>query len=828
MRGRPNGHDPTVSRLVMVDLTWAHYRFPLGDREEPIGERYRTLLNGLLGLHEDAADPDAWILHHPQLSEEVERALKQPGSDDPILVPYRWFQDQKPLLEAPSATCRPAHKRGRWWHSGPDATQTVERIADGLNQCGKIATRAWMGRQEALLAAQMNLFACRLYLAPEWAHRKLAPQADLPAPSAHVCIDLRFNERLGERLGRYWLLYATLSAWTHKPSSRAHAPDLAHPTGHSPYAVKPFHRYAGALRKGFKECVREHFPTAETTILGRDYRPPQLWYASGPGLPTTRRTVDRLNHNGLNALADVLLCVPDLRSTGVAAGVIREQTLVLRRFVPDASGELPCYLVFPFRGRTVEQHEDDARPLVWELANLETAAAAQLFDVTTSLDMHRSHLRAYEAVAHQAEEFWDQLSLYLPVARSLRLIRVHKLIELVHQILLQGIGDLDQVTTMANKAKREVERLAGTLRDQFDCVLTERPLPDKNKQSIRPSLTESGYFEKAAREADRVHKDAEQVQRSYETLLAGITRAFDERRVRGSDVIQRVGFWLAVFVVIFAFVPEALNALFTQPEAWTNNDLVRLSRVGVGGFALFALGARVWMWWLGILVSWPFIRLHRRLKKFLSDCQTDRLTRLRDDGWKRVRTALDDSAKDEGPEWDQIFAEWDELDRDLARRCAYLLDARYPGRDPSDNWGVRPPEFKDLARQVQRWGLTTLLVTERPREFWQFPLPRLTFLYRFYPVMGSELRSSFVEATEADVVSDSDFTFTISNQCSGRHDEIDDVKRWALHQVEQSMSQPRPALDFVRALENVGLRAGMTRTEFEAMRERMRAQLSPD
>ncbi|MGH8901138.1 MAG: hypothetical protein ACRDYA_05520 [Egibacteraceae bacterium] len=318
-----------------------------------------------------------------------------------------------------------------------------------------------------------------------------------------------------------------------------------------------------------------------------------------------------------------------------------------------------------------------------------------------NLDMYSSHLRVYGAVVHQAEEFWDQLALHLPVTRG---SRVHKLIELVHQTLLQGIADLDQVAIQADEALRTVERSANDLKDQFDRSFTERGWSGlSNAPSIRSSLTETGYFDKAKRQARRVRENALQVQYSYRTLLEGITRAFDERRVRGTDVVQRVGIGLAVIVAVFTFLPEAVNAILTRLPG--HRALILPSVAGTVLFVLLGLLVLLWGWRLSVLGSWSFRRHHRQIRAFLAECATERLTRLRNAGWKRVAEKLNDDPAVEGAAWDEFFAEWDRRDRALARQCAEILDVLAYDEVYRPSWSDRPPRVKDLARQVERWAL---------------------------------------------------------------------------------------------------------------------------
>ncbi len=364
LNARRNSRGLTAERLVMVDVTWAYCWFaPREGPEEQVGDRYRRLLEKLLGLDEDGPDtPDAWIIHDPEMPAAPSDA-QQIGREHPLSTLRQWFDDEwKRTAPTVSATCRPGYPQGRWWRSGADAAQSVRLIAEGLERCKRVATLAWMEGKESLLAAQMNLFACRIYLDPEQVARRLLPAGTAsPSIPAHACIGFRFKEHL-----RRYRLYATFSAWTHRPAHAGYAPNS---TGNGrkgpnalPGGVTDIHdAYAQSLRKGFQDLVGDHFHPAKMTILGREHRPPQFWFARIPEHPTPQ-TVDAVSSDTLNPLAEALLQAPDIRSAGVAAGVIGEQRLVLRRFVPDVNGvqgERPCYLVISFLGvpREVDKRE---------------------------------------------------------------------------------------------------------------------------------------------------------------------------------------------------------------------------------------------------------------------------------------------------------------------------------------------------------------------------------------------------------------------------------------------------------------------------------------
>ncbi len=74
------------------------------------------------------------------------------------------------------------------------ADKAVRFIVDGLQQCELTANRVQLRKQPGLLAAQMNLFACRIYLTPERAAGLIhgpAGKYQVAAPG-HAIIDAPF------------------------------------------------------------------------------------------------------------------------------------------------------------------------------------------------------------------------------------------------------------------------------------------------------------------------------------------------------------------------------------------------------------------------------------------------------------------------------------------------------------------------------------------------------------------------------------------------------------------------------------------------------------
>jgi hypothetical protein len=72
-----------------------------------------------------------------------------------------------------------------------------------------------------------------------------------------------------------------------------------------------------------------------------------------------------------------------------------------------------------------------------------------------------------------------------------------------------------------------------------------------------------------------------------------------------------------------------------------------------------------------------------------------------------------------------------------------------------------------------------MLVSERPRSFHGFKLPWLTFFYRFYPIIGSELFSTSDRSHTGEyLVSNADLWLMLRTQRSARPEDFITVIRW--------------------------------------------------
>lgn len=275
-----------VTRLAMIDVTWAHWGItPTASQEQRSSSRHQSLLDILLrkpltdtsgASKRDSppAQPSAWISLDPQEDELNHKTdlLRDRISADPLLVrPREWFESKKKDFEDERRQNRKDAVTPSVFVPVDRAQNTIRFIIEGLEQCELIANRAELRKVPGLLAAQMNLFACRVYLTPASASGLIhGPLGKKLAARGHVLIDLRFREHLG----RYWL-YATFSVGTHQPSIPSYWPpsEAVNDRGDDSSLVDILKelrdrdsleelrdRYTRALQRGFRDHVHALLP----------------------------------------------------------------------------------------------------------------------------------------------------------------------------------------------------------------------------------------------------------------------------------------------------------------------------------------------------------------------------------------------------------------------------------------------------------------------------------------------------------------------------------------------------------------------------------------
>jgi hypothetical protein len=251
--------------------------------------------------------------------------------------------------------------------------------------------------------------------------------------------------------------------------------------------------------------------------------------------------------------------------------------------------------------------------------------------------------------------------------------------------------------------------------------------------ALRDSLR-SGYIDRLRRRVRDDAAAAARVTESYRILLDTIGLAFDERRVREGDRIQRASVWLAAGFGVLGVSGIAQATMpvptFSWPWAWGVKILLWVVSVIV---LLGVWGLITSLRSVGQIATQEFEKHYDDVRKFLANASTDYLDRFR-------------------PEQPGSPKDWMGLDKELCEkfRKAWEAPSNYLG-EAARNDAVKgdaradPYNAQPLRRRVEKWSLETLLLTERPRDFSLYPLPYLTCLYR---VCTAEQLKSWVAVPE--------------------------------------------------------------------------------
>jgi len=144
---------------------------------------------------------------------------------------------------------------------------------------------------------------------------------------------------------------------------------------------------------------------------------------------------------------------------------------------------------------------------------------------------------------------------------------------------------------------------------------------------------------------------------------------------------------------------------------------------------------------------------------------------------------------------------WEELDHRFAKDFAHCWDEI----TRSGSLGRRytaSADIREVRRGIEQWGLHSLLLTERARRMFRYPLPNLTCLYRCCDrIDGSFLQLSYV--SRANMVADVDFSRSLE-RIGLNWEEIQRIDAW-LKGVDRYSS----AASALRRINRLGLRRVM-------------------
>jgi hypothetical protein len=549
-----------------------------------------------------------------------------------------------------------------------------------------------------------------------------------------ILIDMRFQQIPDSSV----LWHTSVSWWSHPPRSCHHCPpgiDPPHSNSLSSADVNGLLVTWNESRRKLRALV-DAPERNRLTVFGRSYLPPSFLIAVPERRNDDTATTDltALGHQSavFRQVANEMLWTQNY--DGVSQSLLKGGIWAFRRLIFSADDiDAPRYLLVPDTQARVRNPKDvdSWRKLQEEaaaagtriLTDLEAYAASKLNGIDSEMRITKNHLEIYRGVAVQAVTLWDALARLLPDARRRRLDVVHRSIEMLHQALLQGVADLDHLARKIDGVLAHIEFTAEDVGDRFNRQL-EHPRADSKGQELCDSLR-GAYFDRLRREVGQAASIAARVTESYNMLLETIGMAFDERRVRENDRLQQPALFLALALGVLGLSGVVQATWPLNPNGGTATIVV--VRVIV---LVIAVCAAAWASWqllklrsLGRVVRPAFESRFTKVREFLAVVSTDRL-----DDFSRTHPCHRSGRPTRQPE---IEKKWEDLDRELCTKfvgaweAAWTVGVKAPDLSPLQSYEAEP-----LRSRVESWTLQALMLTERPRDFSRYLLPRLTCLYR--------------------------------------------------------------------------------------------------
>ncbi|MGO9779525.1 MAG: hypothetical protein ACLPKE_04695 [Streptosporangiaceae bacterium] len=705
-----------LTRLILVDVTWSAWD---PEKDE---DKFNKIVNKLISDPPGAVAPTSPAYIHRCYS-------KNPESNSRNSLAAAGLRFESP----PIAECEYPNV----WTSG------ANRIASAANDdLPEESSNTAIDR----LHDSSGLSRTSIFMRADRFHAATESSGDT---DYWALVDLRF-----QRISQSSVLWhSSLLVWSDPPWN----------THFRPYEVEPqkpkrmSEERVASLIDDFNRNAREAFRGlvsaqrhSNLNIFGRSYQPPSFLTA----VPQVDRSRETAAQHHSDILAEVSNEILRTRNFGeLPHAFLKGGTSAYRRFLPAGDSDRPCYLLIPDTSkanrnlhRTVESitafkwlqvQEEALATDALILTDLEAYAASQLDGIDSRMRTREDHLRIYQVVAEQAGTLWDALARLLPDARGARLESAHRSIEMVHQTLLQGVADLDQLGRNIDGAMAHIETTADDVADKFDREL-HHPSREDNGSTLRDSLR-GGYIDRLRHHVAETASTAARVTDSYRMLLDTIGLAFDERRVREGDRMQRANIWLAA---AFGVLGLAGVAQATLPVPVINSHEAKIVKVFLWAVALVVFVAVLYqvrkLRTAGRVVTRDFERRYKILRNFLDELSTDHLEKLKrdeqqpaDDGqnspqqWELLDKGLCDMFVDV---WNTVDEPWrtEKRGSSTTRDIGTTLRAHWPMKT-GDSYGIAA-----LRSRVEIWTLRTLLLTERPRDFSRYQLPVLACIYRIY------------------------------------------------------------------------------------------------
>jgi hypothetical protein len=702
-----------LARLILVDVIWSEWD-PEKDRSH-----YEDFIKLFLcGSSGDSGDSGPVYMHQCYPEDANSGIHAEP-----------WVVQSAPYELPPKHQCRSPD----CWLDGEEALDRVtsvpetEWVSEG-SEASIHKVRDWG-----------TLFRTRLYMHS----RSYRAAINGPGKSdSWVLIDMRF-----QRLPDGSVIWHTLvSFWSDPPRCGHHCPERARKWKLENPKVQNFVKLMGDWHEDMDalwnhEEIRKNAdrdPRESMRVRRRIYGAPSFLVAV-PGRPDDDMATAADQPSVLQQVSNEILWTRNYESLPTA--LLKGGVKAFRRFLPYQDDDYPRYLLIPDTqthaddaGAWYETQEEAAAVGVLILTDLEAYAASELGGISSRMEIRENHLKIYQSVAGQAGALWDALARllldaketrFLPGAKKRGLDLVHRSIEMIHGTLLQGVADLDQLARDINGAQSHIESTADEVADRFDHQL-HHPSSSPGGVPLRDSLR-GGPLDRLRRQVREASSDAARVSESYRMLLASIGMAFDERRVREGDQLQRASVWLVVAFGVLGLAGVA-QATLPLPQLTSHDPKIfyikwflwLVTAAVILAMILLLLNPRV----RGQIATPGFEKHYTKVRDFLAEASTDHLDDFR-------REINGKSPEERRPPLTSVVADYPKSWQDLDRRLSEsFVEAWRIASESYTSTKIHPYKATGLRLRVEAWTLRTLMLTERPRNFGRYQLPYLTSLYR--------------------------------------------------------------------------------------------------
>jgi hypothetical protein len=441
------------------------------------------------------------------------------------------------------------------WKSQDDDAQAL--VSEVTQQVDATWRKAWDGDSDNLdidLGLRMFLTADRFQ---ELWGSALLPESRANQLDYYALLDFRFFVRLNQLR-----CHVSTSIWSALPRDAEHCPPpfLNNRDTELMAEVDAYRKLFEDLTSAFERELKEFFTWDGFDIQGRRFGLPAFWIVvpSRDQIPTEPH--EHLRRTGPTTPLFDLFLGRDAHDQTVACSVTGGGLLVTRRMIrteevaqPSLSSNLiiketPAYLILPATAQVGDPHERAhvevaTAKVITDLTDLEVHAEHQLYEVQADLEIWCNHLTMYDAVVERGAFLWDALSTHLPIRKGTSLAKTHRIVALAHQVLLQALADLAHIGALIRRCEADVASTVEELEGSYDERISE--LRTSSDVGLRSALVKSGRVERIAQLSVETRAKAGRVKTAYKDQLSAIAHAFDERRAREFDTLQKGMFTLS-------------------------------------------------------------------------------------------------------------------------------------------------------------------------------------------------------------------------------------------------------------------------------------------